>query len=50
MTQFLRRPVCLSTAIGGLHKMELIHNDVKPANDGSVQPQRFRMASRQTDC
>jgi serine/threonine protein kinase len=33
MTQFLRRTVGLTTAIGGLHKRELIHKDVKPAND-----------------
>jgi serine/threonine protein kinase len=32
MTLFLRRTVGLTTAIGGLHKRELIHKDVKPAN------------------
>jgi len=32
MTQFLRFAVGLATALGGLHKRELIHKDVKPAN------------------
>ena len=42
--QFLRLAVGLATALGGLHKRELIHKDVKPANvfgesrDGSGQP------------
>ena len=30
MTQFLRFAVGLATALGGLHKMELIHKDVRP--------------------
>jgi len=32
MTQFLRLAVGLATALGGMHKRELIHKDVKPAN------------------
>src|SRR5262249_22702745 len=32
MTQFLRLAVGLATALSGLHKRELIHKDVKPAN------------------
>ena len=32
MTQFLRFAVGLATALGGLHKRELIRTDVKPAN------------------
>jgi serine/threonine protein kinase len=44
MTQFLRRTVGLATAIGGLHKRELIHKDVKPANV-LVNPARVRSAS-----
>ena len=32
MTQFLRLAVGLATALGGLHRRELIHKDVKPAN------------------
>jgi serine/threonine protein kinase len=32
MTRFLRFAVGIATALGGLHKRELIHKDVKPAN------------------
>jgi serine/threonine protein kinase len=32
MPQFLRFAAGLATALGGLHKRELIHKDVKPAN------------------
>ena len=32
MTQFLRLAVGLATALGGLHRRELIHKDVKPTN------------------
>src|SRR5262245_45626740 len=32
ITQFLRVAVGLTTALGGLHKRELIHKDVKPSN------------------
>jgi serine/threonine protein kinase len=30
--QFLRFAIGLSTALSGVHKMQLIHKDVKPAN------------------
>src|ERR1700728_4537931 len=32
ITQFLRLAVSLATALGGLHRSELIHKDVKPTN------------------
>jgi len=32
MPRFLRFAVGIATALGGLHKRELIHKDVKPAN------------------
>ena len=32
ITQFLRLAFGLATALGGLHKRELIHKDVKPTN------------------
>ncbi len=32
MTQFLRLAFGLATALGGLHRRELIHKDVKPTN------------------
>src|SRR5260221_8870026 len=32
ITQFLRFAFGLATALGGLHKRELIHKDVKPTN------------------
>src|SRR5216684_6822115 len=32
MTQFLRLAVGLATALGGLHKRDLIHKDLKPTN------------------
>jgi len=52
MTQFLRLAVGLATALGGLHKKELIHKDVKPANvlvnpaTGQVRLMGFSIASR----
>ena len=52
MTQFLRFAVGLATALGGLHKRELIHKDVKPANvlvnpaTGQVRLMGFGIASR----
>jgi PAS domain S-box-containing protein len=52
MTQFLRFAVGLATALGGLHKRELIHKDVKPANvlvnpaTGQVRLMGFSIASR----
>jgi serine/threonine protein kinase len=50
--QFLRFAVGLATALGGLHKRELIHKDVKPANvlvdpaTGQVRLMGFGIASR----
>jgi serine/threonine protein kinase len=50
MTQFFA--VGLATALGGLHKRELIHKDVKPANvlvnpaTGQVRLMGFSIASR----
>jgi serine/threonine protein kinase len=32
MTRFLRLAVDIATALGGVHKRELIHKDVKPAS------------------
>jgi serine/threonine protein kinase len=32
MTRFLRLAVGIATALGGVHKRELIHKDVKPAS------------------
>ena len=52
MTQFLRFAVSLATALGELHKRELIHKDVKPANvlvnpaTGQVRLMGFGIASR----
>src|SRR5437870_3986439 len=52
MTQFLRFAVGLATALGGLHKSELIHKDVKPTNvlinatTGQVRLMGFGIASR----
>jgi serine/threonine protein kinase len=52
MPQFLRLAVGLATALGGLHKRELIHKDVKPANvlvnpaTGHVRLMGFGIASR----
>src|SRR6266446_1227624 len=52
MLQFLRFAVGLATALGGLHKRELIHKDVKPANvlvdpaTGQVRLMGFSIASR----
>jgi serine/threonine protein kinase len=52
MTQFLRFAVGLATALSGLHKRELIHKDVKPANvlvnpgTGQVRLMGFGIASR----
>ena len=52
VTQFLRFAVGLATALGGLHKRELIHKDVKPANvlvdpaTGQVRLMGFGIASR----
>ena len=51
-TQFLRFAVGLATALGGLHKEELIHKDLKPANvlvnstTGEVHLMGFGIASR----
>jgi serine/threonine protein kinase len=53
MPQFLRLAVGLATALGGLHKRELIHKDVKPANvlvDPATGKVSLMVASRQTDC
>jgi len=50
--QFLRFAIGLATAVGGLHKRELIHKDVKPANflvnsvTGQVRLMGFGIASR----
>src|SRR6476620_8761825 len=52
MTQFVRFAVGLATALGGLHKREVIHKDVKPANvlvdpaTGQVRLMGFGIASR----
>src|SRR6476646_518450 len=52
MRQFLRLAVGLATALGALHKRELIHNDVKPTNvlvnpaTGQVRLMGFSIASR----
>jgi PAS domain S-box-containing protein len=52
MTQFLHFAVGLATALGGLHKKELIHKDVKPANvlvnpaTGQIRLMGFSIASR----
>ena len=52
MTQFLRLAVGLATALGGLHRRELIHKDVKPTNilvnpaTGQVRLMGFSIASR----
>jgi len=52
ITQFLRLAFGLATALGGLHKRELIHKDVKPANvlvnpaTGQVRLMGFGIASR----
>jgi PAS domain S-box-containing protein len=52
MPQFLRFAVGLATALGGLHKRELIHKDVKPANvlvnpaTGQIRLMGFGIASR----
>jgi serine/threonine protein kinase len=51
-TQFLRFAVGLAGSLGGLHKKELIHKDVKPANvlvniaTGEVRLMGFGIASR----
>lgn len=53
--QFLRLSFGLATVLGGLHKRELIHKDVKPTNvlvnptTGQVRLMGFGIASRQTD-
>jgi serine/threonine protein kinase len=50
--QFLRLAVGLATALGGLHKRELIHKDVRPTNvlansaTGQVRLMGFGIASR----
>jgi len=50
--QFLRIAVCLADALSRLHKRELIHKDVKPANvlvnsaSGDVRLMGFGIASR----
>src|SRR5205809_1981019 len=52
MTRFLRIAVGIATALSGLHKRELIHKDVKPANllvnpaTGQVRLMGFGIASR----
>jgi serine/threonine protein kinase len=52
ITQFLRLAVGLATALGGLHRRELIHKDVKPTNvlvnpaTGQVRLMGFSIASR----
>jgi serine/threonine protein kinase len=52
MTQFLRLAVGLATALGGLHRRELIHKDVKPTDvlvnptTGQVRLMGFSIASR----
>src|SRR5438876_6588699 len=52
MTRFLRFAIGLATALSGLHKSELIHKDVKPANvlvdpaTGQVRLMGFGMATR----
>ena len=52
MPQFLRFAAGLATALGGLHKRDLIHKDVKPANvlvdpaTGQVRLMGFGIASR----
>jgi len=52
MTQFLRLAVGLATALGGLHRRELIHKDVKPTNvlvnlaTGQARLMGFSIASR----
>jgi len=52
MTQFLRLAVGLATALGGLHRRELIHKDVKPTNvlvnpaTGQLRLMGFSIASR----
>src|SRR5712692_6650169 len=52
ITQFLRLAFGLATALGGLHKRELIHKDVKPANvlvdpaTGQIRLMGFGIASR----
>ena len=54
--EFLRLAFGLATALGGLHKRELIHKDVKPTNvlvnpaTGQVRLMGFGIASRGTDC
>ena len=53
--QLLRLAFGLATVLGGLHKRELIHKDVKPTNvlvnpaTGQVRLMGFGIASRQTD-
>ena len=52
LTQFLRFAIGLAEALAGLHKRELIHKDVKPANvlvnpvTGQVRLMGFGIASR----
>jgi PAS domain S-box-containing protein len=52
MTQFLRLAIGIATALSGVHKRELIHKDVKPANvlvnsaTGEVRLMGFGIASR----
>src|ERR1700691_6055756 len=52
MTWFLRLAVGIATALSGVHKRELIHKDVKPANilvnsaTGEVRLMGFGIASR----
>jgi serine/threonine protein kinase len=52
MTRFLRLAVGIATALSGLHKRELVHKDVKPANllvnpeTGQVWLMGFGIASR----
>src|SRR5712692_7733071 len=52
MTLALRFAIGLAAALSGLHKRELIHKDVKPANvlvnsaTGQVRLMRFGIASR----
>jgi PAS domain S-box-containing protein len=52
LTQFLRFGIGLASALGGLHKKELIHKDLKPANvfvnpaTGQVWLMGFGIASR----
>jgi hypothetical protein len=41
MTRFLRLAVGIATAVGGVHKRELIHKDVKPASSSPGDAQKL---------